>query len=52
MQLPFTTDPVTYLLRQIYPDDAAIEAAYMGSLDGIAAHQSEMLTMLGYPPVP
>lgn len=45
-------DPVTTLLRTIYPNDEAIRAAYMGSLNGIAVSQSHLLTMLGYPPVP
>ena len=45
-------DPITTLLRMIYPSDDAIRSAYMGSLAGIAEHQSDMLTMLGYPPVP
>lgn len=49
MQMP-ETDPITFLLRMIYPDDAAIRTAYMGSLSELAAHQSEMLTNLGYPP--
>lgn len=45
-------DPVTQFLRTIYPNDAAIRAAYMGSLVSIAESQSHLLTMLGYPPVP
>ena len=45
-------DPITTILRMIYPDDDAIRSAYMGSLVGIAENQSHLLTLLGYPPVP
>lgn len=45
-------DPVTQILRMIYPNDDAIRSAYMGSVVGIAENQSHLLTLLGYPPVP
>lgn len=45
-------DPITQLLRQFYPSDDAIRAAYLGSLAHMAESQSHLLTMLGYPPVP